>query len=111
VNSTIGPATVVDVEPMDDSADGVAAFLTADPELDWRLPEIEARVLRHFGPGTKLKRTVFHPMDEEDAEDAFILRVDTDHAFDEKVGRLRAFIRAEDEFIAPVRRRLTIGIL
>lgn len=111
MNSKAGPTTVDHVEVVDDSADGVAAFLAADPELDQRLPEIEARVLRHFGPGTRLKRTVFHPMDEEDAEAMFILRVVTDMSFDQKVDRLKAFIGDEDEFIAPVRRRLTIGIL
>jgi hypothetical protein len=32
-------------------------------------------------------------------------------SLDEKIDRLKAFIGEEDEFIAPVRRRLTIGIL
>jgi hypothetical protein len=111
VNSKAGPVTVVDVEGLDDQTDEVAAFLAADPELDSRLPEIEEKVLQHFGPETRIERTVFHPMDEEDADAMFILDVVTGLSFDEKVDRLKALLGEEDELLAPVRPQLTIGIL
>jgi hypothetical protein len=111
VNSKAGAATVVAMGGIDDRADDVAAFLAADPELESHLPEIEERVLHHFGPDARLERTVFHPQDEEDPEDVFILQVLTDMSFDERIARLKTFIAVEDEFIAPVRQRLTIGIL
>jgi hypothetical protein len=111
VNSKAGPATVVVVERHEDTTEDVAAFLAADPELDSRLPEIEERVLHHFGPGTRLERTVFHPQDEEDPEDMFILQVVTNQPFDEKVERLKALLGEEHELLAPVRPQLTIGIV
>jgi hypothetical protein len=111
VNSKAGPVTVAGVGGLEDQTDDVAAFLAADPELDSRLPEIEERVLHHFGPGTRIERTVFHPMDEEDADDIFILDVVTDLSLDEKIDRLKTLLGEEHELLAPVRPRLTIGIL
>ena len=124
MNSTTGLATVSDVGRPDDKRregagvscvstdpDRVAAFLAADPELDARLPAIEEKVREHFGPETRIERTIFSPMDEEDAPDEFHLEVVTEQTFDEKVGHLRALIAEEHELLAPVRPRLTIGIL
>jgi hypothetical protein len=124
VNSTTGLATVSDVGRPDDKTregtgvscvstdpDRVAAFLAADPELDSRLPAIEEKVREHFGPETRIERTIFSPMDEEDAPDEFHLEVITEQTFDEKVGHLRTLIAEEHELLAPVRPRLTIGIL
>jgi hypothetical protein len=124
VNSTTGLATVSDVGRPEDKAregagvscvstdpDRVAAFLAADPELDARLPAIEEKVREHFGPETRIERTIFSPMDEEDAPDEFHLEVITEQTFDEKVGHLRTLIAEEHKLLAPVRPRLTIGIL
>ena len=124
MNSTRGLSTVSDVERPDDKRregagvscgstdpDRVAAFLAADPELDARLPAIEEKVREHFGPETRIERTIFSPMDEEDAPDEFHLEVITEQTFDEKVGHLRTLIAEEHELLAPVRPRLTIGIL
>jgi hypothetical protein len=77
VNSTTGLGTVSEVGKPEDKtraraevscvsadADRVAAFLASDPELDSRLPEIEAKIRAHFGAKTKIERTIFSPMDE-----------------------------------------------
>jgi hypothetical protein len=124
VNSTTGLGTVSDVERPDDERreeaevscvstdpDRVAAFLAADPELDSRLPAIEEKIRVHFGPETRVERTIFSPMDEDDAPDEFHLDVVTQQTFDEKIDHLRALIGEEQELMAPVRPRLTIGIL
>jgi hypothetical protein len=92
-------------------ADLVAAFLAADPELDARLPAIEAKIREHFGPETRIERTIFSPMDEADASDEFHLDLITEQTFDEKVCHLRALISEEHNLLVPVRPRLTIGIL
>jgi hypothetical protein len=111
VNSKVGPVTVVGMAGLEEQADDVAAFLASDPALASRLPEIEERVLHHFGPGTRAERTVFHPYDEEDAPDEFHLRVITDMTIDERIDRLKALLDEERELLAPFRSRLTIGIL
>jgi hypothetical protein len=111
VESTVGLVTVGGVETLDGDLEDVTGFLAANPELASRLPEIEEKVLRHFGPGTKTERTVFRPMDEEDAEDMFILDVVTDLPFDEKMDRLKALLGEAHELLAPVRPLLTFGIL
>ncbi len=124
MNSTIGLDTVFDMGRPDDKTragagvscvsadpDSVAAFLAADPELDSRLPAIEEKIGEHFGPETRIERTIFSPIDEEDAPDEFHLDVVTEQTFDEKICHLRALIREEHELLAPVRPRLTIGIL
>ena len=111
MNSKVGPVTFVDMAGLEDQADDVAAFLASDPALASRLPEIEERVLHHFGPGTRAERTVFHPYDEEDAPDELHLRVITDMTVDERIDRLKALLDEEGELLAPFRSRLTIGIL
>jgi hypothetical protein len=111
VESTVGLVTVGGVETLDDDQKDVADFLAANPELASRLPEIEEKVLHHFGAGARVQRTVFHPLDEEDPEDMFILQVITSQPFDEKVDRLRALLGEERELLAPVRPLLTIGIV
>jgi hypothetical protein len=124
VNSTTGIATVPDVGRPEDktraeagvssvsaAADRVAAFLAADPELDARLPTIEEKIRKHFGPEARIERTIFSPMDEEDAADQFHLRVVADMDLDERIERLKALIGEEHELLAPVRPQLTIGIL
>jgi hypothetical protein len=50
-------------------------------------------------------------MDEEDAEDMFVLDAVTDLPFDEKVDCLKALLAEEHELLAPVRALLTIGIV
>jgi hypothetical protein len=124
VNSTAGIATVSDVGRPEDktraeagvssvsaAADRVAAFLAVDPELDARLPSIEEKIRKHFGPEARIERTIFSPMDEEDAADQFHLRVVADMDLDERIERLKDLIGEEHELLAPVRPQLTIGIL
>ncbi len=91
--------------------DPVASLLAADPELESRLPAIEAAVLEHFGPGASVERKIIEPWDIEDGEDALYLRVRNDLSFDENVDRLAQLLRQEKELLAPVRLRLTIGFL
>ena len=123
MNSMPGGATVSDVErpegkapfesdsctSVDDAT--IAAFLAAAPELNSRLPEIEERILAHFGSDARLQREIFTPWDEEDAVAQFHLRVVSEMPIDEKVDRLRNVLREEHELLAPVRPPLTIGIL
>jgi hypothetical protein len=111
VESTLGLVTVGGVETLDGDQEDVAGFIATNSELASRLPEIEEKVLHHFGPGTRTERSIFHPMDEEDAEDMFILDVVTDLPFDEKVDCLKALLAEEHELLAPVRPLLTIGIV
>ncbi|MCW2981858.1 MAG: hypothetical protein JWO14_3585 [Solirubrobacterales bacterium] len=124
MNSTAGIATVSDVgKPEDETraeagvssvsaaTDRVAAFLATDPELDSRLPAIEEKIREHFGPEARIERTIFSPMDEENAPDQFHLRVIADMDLDERIERLKALIGDEHELLAPVRPQLTIGIL
>jgi hypothetical protein len=113
VNSTQGGATVPRVSDSCTSVDeaDIAAFLTANPELDSRLPAIEERVLAHFGPDARLQREIFTPFDEEDAAPQFHLQVITEQSFDEKICHLRSLLGEERELMAPVRPPLTIGIL
>lgn len=124
MNSMTGLGTVSDVGRPDDKKregagvscvstdpDRVAAFLAADPELDSRLPAIEEKVREHFGPETRIERTIFSPMDEEDAPDEFHLQVIADLDLDERIERLKALIGEERDLLAPVRPQLTIAIL
>lgn len=125
MNSTAGIATVcgvgrpkgetraeAGVSSVSVAADRVAAFLAADPELDSRLPAIEGKIREHFGPEARIERTIFSPLDEEDAPDQFHLKVVVAGMdLDERIERLKALIGDEHELLAPVRPQLTIGIL
>lgn len=89
----------------------VAAFLAADPELRSRIDPIEAAVLRHFGPGARVAREVAVYYDEPEPEDDLYLRVITDRTIEEDIDLLGTFLSQERELLAPVRRRLVIGLL
>lgn len=89
----------------------VSAFLARHPELASRIDEIEAAVLRHFGPGAKAVRKVAVYYDEPEPEDNLYLRVVTERTHDEEVELLGTFLVEQEDLLAPVRRQLVIGFL
>lgn len=89
----------------------VSALLAADPELDLRLGAIEAAIRARFGPGARVERRIIEPEDVPDGRDHLYLRIHTTLSFDEEVARLGEFLRLEEELLAPVMKRLTIGFL
>lgn len=90
----------------------VAAVLYADPELRARLGAIEAAVVRHFGPGSEVERKILSEyFDDPEGSDELYLRVHTDLPFDEKVDRLEELLEREQDLLAPVLPRFTIGFL
>lgn len=90
----------------------VAAVLEADPELRSRLNAIEAAVVRHFGPGSEVERKILSEFfDDPEGTDELYLRVHTDLPFDEKVDRLEQLLEREQDLLAPVLPRFTIGFL
>jgi hypothetical protein len=97
--------------PVEGPDERLAALLTNDPELESRLPAIEAAVLERFGPGASLERKIIEPWDVPEGGDQFYLRVNTDLSFEENVDRLSQLLRQEKALLAPVRRQLTIGFL
>jgi hypothetical protein len=96
-------------EPRPDA--GVRALLAADPELRSRLTAIEAAIVRHFGPGTRVERKVIVEYDDPQGEDDLYLRVHTDLSLDEEVDLLSEFLGREKDLLAPVRERVVIGFL
>jgi hypothetical protein len=110
------PAEVKDLPKMTldtdrDQEERVAALLEADHELRSRLGSIEAAIVRHFGPRTKVERKIVGQFDESEGEDDLYLRVYTDLPFAEEIDRLAAFRRRHDDLLAPVRGKLVIGFL
>jgi hypothetical protein len=92
--------------------DRVAALLEADPELRSRLPEIEAAVAKHFGPGAEIERRILDEYaDDRAGSDELYLRVHNDLSPDENIDRLTEMHRQEEDLLDPVRMRLTIGFL
>jgi hypothetical protein len=90
----------------------VVAVLEADPELRSRLNAIEAALVRHFGPGAKVERTIVSEFyDDPDGSDELYLRLHADLSLDESMNRLAAFIERESDLLAPVRAQLAIGFL
>lgn len=90
----------------------VAAVLEADPELGARVGAIEAALVRNFGPGSEVERKIVSEYyDDPEESDELYLRVHTDLSFDEEVDRLGDFLRREEDLLAPVLPRLTIGFL
>jgi hypothetical protein len=87
-----------------------AAFLAADPELAALLPEIEARVRRHFAPVDWIERGTIVEYEGE-ADDVLYLSAHNDLSFNENEQRLMAFLEAERDLLLPVRTRLHIGFL
>lgn len=87
-----------------------AAFLAADPELAALLPEIEARVRKHFAPVDWIERGTIVEYEGE-ADDVLYLSAHTDLSFAENEKRLMAFLEAERDLLLPVRTRLHIGFL
>lgn len=85
-----------------------AALLAADPELAALLPEIEARVRKHFAPVEWIERGTIVEYEGE-ADDVLYLSAHNDLSFDENSERLMAFLKAERDLILPVRLRLNIG--
>ncbi len=102
------------VKPRVDPAIGarVAAVLEADPELRARLSEIEAALVRHFGPGSEVERRIVSEFcDDPEGSDELYLHVSADLPLDESIGRLASFLEQEEDLLAPVRAQLTIGFL
>lgn len=89
----------------------VAALLAADPELAARLGAIEAALRAHFGPEARVERRIIEPCGLPDGRDQLYLRIHTDASVDEEIDRLGEFLRLEEELLAPVMSRLTIGFL
>jgi hypothetical protein len=89
----------------------VAAVLDADPDLRRRLGAIEAALLEHFGPEAKVERKVISDFEERGEPDELYLHVNVDLSLDERINRLREFLRDEEELLAPVHRHLVVGFL
>ncbi len=85
-----------------------AAFLAADPELAALLPEIEAKVRKHFAPVEWIERGTIVEYEGE-ADDVLYLSAHNSLSFDENSERLMAFLKAERDLLLPVRPRLNIG--
>jgi hypothetical protein len=94
-----------------DREERVAALLEADPELRSRLGAIEAAIVRHFGPRTKVERKIVGQFDESEGEDDLYLRVYTDLPFAEEIDGLAEFRHRQEDLLAPVRGKLVIGFL
>jgi hypothetical protein len=90
----------------------VVAVLEADPQLRSRLNAIEAALVRHFGPGAQVERTIVSEFyDDPEGSDELYLRVHADLSLDESMSRLARFIEREGDLLAPVRAQLAIGFL
>jgi hypothetical protein len=89
----------------------VAAVLDTDPELRRRLGAIEAALVEHFGPEAKVERKIISDYEEMGESDQLYLHVRADLSLDEKIDRLRQFLRQEEDLLAPVRRNLVVGFL
>jgi hypothetical protein len=90
----------------------VAAVLDAEPELRSRLGAIEAALIEHFGPGTKVERKVIEDYDDpEDVPDDLYLRVHTDLPYVQELDGLTEFSRRHQDLLDPVRGKLFIGFL
>ncbi|HEX4304976.1 MAG TPA: hypothetical protein VHZ54_02965 [Solirubrobacterales bacterium] len=98
-------------DPKREEREKVAAFLAAHPEVRSRVDEIEAAVLRHFGPGATVEREIGVYYDEPEPEDDLHLRVHADLSIDERIDRLGDFLGQEGGLLAPVRHQVVIGIL
>ena len=102
------PAPSTKLWPGADSAADVEAYLAGDPELATRLPEIEARVLEHFGPEVRIERGL--DIEPGSPMVGFSLRAHNGLSFDENLTRLTAVLMDRD-LLEPVADRLTIGFL
>jgi hypothetical protein len=92
-------------------SDQVSDLLAGDPELASRLGAIEAALLAHFGPGTRVERRIISEYDDPEGSDELYLRVHTDLSFDEEIDGLGALLERKRDLLRPVRSRLTIGFL
>jgi hypothetical protein len=96
-------------------SENVEAVLAAKPELRSRLGAIEAALVEHFGPGTKVERKVIEDYEDHgdlaDEADELYLRVHTDLPIGEKVDRLAEFRHQHQDLLAPARGNLFIGFL
>ncbi len=90
----------------------VAAVLDADPELQAKLEAVEGALIAHFGTGTEIERKVVSEFyDDPEGSDELYLRLRNDVPFDANIDRLADFLREEEDLVAPVLPRLTIGFL
>jgi hypothetical protein len=90
----------------------VAAMIDGDPGLRSRLPAIEAALLRGFGPGATVERKIVNEVwDDLDGSDELHLRVHNDLPLDENIRRQAGFLAREQDLLAPVLSRLSIGFI
>jgi hypothetical protein len=89
----------------------VVALLDADLELRSRLSAIEAALVEQFGPGAEVERKIIEDYEAPERSEEIYLRVHTDLPFDEKADRLGELLEREQDLLAPVLPRLTIGFL
>jgi hypothetical protein len=89
----------------------VSALIEADAELASRLPAIESKIHDRFGPDARIERAIVTEHGAPEGRDHLYLGVRTALSFDDEIERLADLLSDEEELLAPVRARLTIGTL
>jgi hypothetical protein len=88
-----------------------SVLIEADPELGARLPAIESKIHDHFGAEARIERAIITEHDAPEGRDHLYLGVRTALSLDDEIDRLADLLSEEENLLAPVRARLTIGVL